>query len=140
MRLALSSALAAGLLATPALAQNAPPVDYLSSIKPDFAAAISNIPGKSVKTVLVTYGPGKGSPAHTHAKSAFIVAYVLEGSITSSVNGEPPKTFAAGQYWTEKPGDHHGVSANASKTDPAKLLAIFVVDTDDGPLTKGDGH
>jgi hypothetical protein len=27
------------------------------------------------------------------------------------------------------PGDHHKVSANASSTNPARLLAIFVVDT-----------
>jgi hypothetical protein len=27
------------------------------------------------------------------------------------------------------PGDHHKVSANASSTKPAQLLAIFIVDT-----------
>lgn len=140
MRLTFALACAASLVAVPAPAQNAPPADYLSSIKPDFSTPIANVPGKSVKTVLVTYGPGMSSPSHTHAKSAFIVAYVLEGEITSAVNGEAPKTYKAGQYWTEKPGDHHGVSANASKTNPAKLLVIFVVDTNDGPLTKGDGH
>jgi hypothetical protein len=29
----------------------------------------------------------------------------------------------------------HGVSANASKTKPAKLLAVFVVDTNEPELT-----
>ncbi len=33
------------------------------------------------------------------------------------------------------PGDRHGVSANASETKPAKLLAVFVVDTNETELT-----
>ena len=32
-------------------------------------------------------------------------------------------------------GDRHGVSANASKSKPAKLLAVFVVDTNETELT-----
>jgi quercetin dioxygenase-like cupin family protein len=33
---------------------------------------LPNVPGKSVKGVLVEYGPGGYSPGHTHAKSAII--------------------------------------------------------------------
>ncbi len=33
------------------------------------------------------------------------------------------------------PGDRHGVSANAWKTEPARLLAVFVVDTNETELT-----
>ena len=40
---------------------------------------LPNVPGKSIKVVLVEYGPGGYSPGHTHAKSAFIYATVLEG-------------------------------------------------------------
>ena len=29
----------------------------------------------------------------------------------------------------------HSISRNASKTEPAKLLAVFVLDTNDNPLT-----
>ncbi|OAE49142.1 cupin domain-containing protein [Agrobacterium tumefaciens] len=96
---------------------------------------LPDVPGKSVKGVLVEYGPGGYSSAHTHAKSALIYATVLEGAIQSAVNGGETKTFIAGQNFTELPGDHHDVSANASKTEPAKLLAVFVVDTDDDALT-----
>ena len=32
------------------------------------------------------------------------------------------------------PGDRHGVSENANKTEPAKLLAVFVVNTDEKEL------
>lgn len=101
----------------------------------DFDHVIPNIPGKSVKTVVVNYGPGQASPAHAHSKSAFIVGYVLEGEILSAVNGQTPKVYRKGEYFTEDPGDHHTSSANASKTSPAKLLAIFIVDTKDSTLT-----
>ncbi|MGJ7043103.1 quercetin dioxygenase-like cupin family protein [Shinella sp. BE166] len=96
---------------------------------------LPDVPGKSVKGVLVEYGPGGYSSAHTHAKSALIYATVLEGAILSAVNDGETKTFTAGQNFTELPGDRHDVSANASKTEPAKLLAVFVVDTDDTALT-----
>ena len=44
---------------------------------------LPNVPGKSIKGVLVEYGPGGYSPGHTHPKSAFIYATVLEGAIRS---------------------------------------------------------
>jgi hypothetical protein len=44
-------------------------------------------------------------------------------------------TSEAGQSFSELPGDRHGVSANASETKPAKLLAVFVVDTNETELT-----
>lgn len=97
--------------------------------------ALPNVPGKSIKAVLVEYGPGGSSPAHTHPKSAFIYATVLEGAIRSSVNDGPVVTYQAGQNFSEMPGDLHSVSENASKTEPAKLLAVFVVDTDEKELT-----
>lgn len=39
--------------------------------------------------------------------------------------------FRAGESWTEPPGAYHPVSENASATEPASLLAIFVADTTD---------
>jgi quercetin dioxygenase-like cupin family protein len=96
---------------------------------------LPNVPGKSIKGVLVEYGPGGFSSGHTHPASAFIYATVLEGAIRSQVNDGPVTTYAAGQSFSELPGDRHGVSANASETQPAKLLAVFVVDTDETELT-----
>lgn len=96
---------------------------------------LPNAPGKSIKGVLVEYGPGGYSPGHTHAKSAFIYATVLEGAIRSQVNDGPVTTFEAGQSFSELPGDRHSVSANASQTNSAKLLAVFVVDTSETKLT-----
>jgi quercetin dioxygenase-like cupin family protein len=99
---------------------------------------LPNVPGKSMRAVLVEYQPGAGSPSHRHPASAFIYARVLEGAIRSKVNDEPERTYQAGEAWTEKPGDHHQVSHNASDTEPAKLLAIFVVDTSDKKIVIPD--
>jgi quercetin dioxygenase-like cupin family protein len=101
---------------------------------------LPNVPGKSIKGVLVEYGPGGYSPAHIHPKSAFIYATVLEGAIRSQVNDGPVTTYQAGQNFSEFPGDRHSVSANASKTKPAKLLAVFVVDTNETELTTPIGN
>jgi quercetin dioxygenase-like cupin family protein len=96
---------------------------------------LPNVPGKSIKAVLVEYGPGGSSPAHMHPKSAFIYATVLEGAIRSQVNDGPVTTYQTGESFSELPGDRHSVSANASKTKPARLLAVFVVDTNATELT-----
>jgi quercetin dioxygenase-like cupin family protein len=68
---------------------------------------LPNVPGKSIKGVLVEYGPGGYSPGHMHPKSAFIYATVLEGAIRSQVNDGPVTTYTAGQSWSEVPGDRH---------------------------------
>src|SRR5258708_32575844 len=96
---------------------------------------LPNVPGKSMKGVLVEYGPGGYSPGHTHPKSAFIYATVLEGAIRSQVNDGPATIYEAGQSFSELPGDRHGGSANASETQPAKLIALFVVYTNETELT-----
>ena len=101
---------------------------------------LPNVPGKSIKGVLVEYGPGGYSPGHTHPKSAFTYSTVLEGAIRSQVNDGPVTTYKAGQSFSELPGDRHRVSANASETKPAKLLAVFVVDTNETELTTPYGN
>lgn len=103
-----------------------------------FNNAIPNIPGKSLLAVVVNYPPGVSNPPHHHAKSAFVTAYVLEGAVRSQVDDGPLKVYHVGEYFTEKPGAHHMVSENASKTEPAKMLAIFVLDTGDKPLSTPD--
>jgi quercetin dioxygenase-like cupin family protein len=109
--------------------------DENSKVTLVYEHALPNVPGKSIKGVLVEYGPGGSSSAHMHPKSAFIYATVLEGAIRSSVNDGPVVTYRAGKSFSEMPGDRHSVSENASKTEPAKLLAVFVVDTDEKELT-----
>ena len=105
-------------------------------VTPHFEHALLNIPGKSLAAQIVDYAPGGASPPHTHAKSAFIFAYVLSGEIESQVDDGPKRVYRAGESFYETPGSSHPVSRNASKTQPARLLAVFVVDTDDKPLVK----
>src|SRR5881227_49465 len=109
--------------------------DKNSKVTLVYEHALPNVPGKSIKGVLVEYGPGGTSSAHTHPKSAFIYATVLEGAIRSSVNNGSVVTYRKGESFSEMPGDRHSVSENGSKTEPAKLLAVFVVDTDEKVLT-----
>lgn len=96
---------------------------------------LPQVPGKSVKGVLVEYGPGAANASHVHAPSALIYATVLDGAVLNQINGGPVRTFRKGENFTELPGDFHNVSANASQTEPATLLAVFVVDTNDKILT-----
>ena len=108
------------------------------TVTPAFRHAIPNIPGKSVIAVVVHYAPGAKSRPHHHAASAFVIAYVLSGAIRSQVNDGPVRVFHAGESWTEAPGAYHRVSENASATEPASLLAIFIVDSNDKSLTTFD--
>src|ERR1700754_1494497 len=98
----------------------------------------TNVAGKSLETVTVSYPPGAKSASHHHAKSAFIMAYVISGAIRSQLEGEPARVYHAGETWSEAPGAHHTISENASATEPAELLAVFLIDTGDGPLTTDD--
>src|SRR5215475_4592601 len=92
-------------------------------------------PANHLVALFVDYMPGGASASHAHAKSAFVFAYVLSGEIESQVNEEPKRVYRAGESWYETPGSIHRVSRNASTTAPAKLLAVFVVDTDEKNLT-----
>ncbi|WP_027578304.1 cupin domain-containing protein [Bradyrhizobium sp. Ai1a-2] len=118
-----------------ASASPAPAHDVGDKVTTNFEQAIPNIPGKSLIAFIVDYPPGGASAAHTHAKSSFIYAYVVSGSIESKVNDGTTRVYKAGESWSEPPGASHPISRNASTTEPAKLLAVFVVDTDDKALT-----
>lgn len=102
--------------------------------------AIANVPGKRLVSLIVDYPPDARSVPHRHAGSAFIYAHVLSGEIRSQVNDGPVRVYRPGEGWFENPGSHHRVSENASKTEPARLLAVFIVDEGDDQLTTPDGH
>jgi len=96
-------------------------------VRPVRSEKLPNVPGKSITTVVVNYAPGGKSASHHHAGS--VLAYVLSGEIRSenSATG-PAKVYKAGESFFEPPGSAHLVSENASATEPASLLAIFVAD------------
>jgi quercetin dioxygenase-like cupin family protein len=84
------------------------------------------------RAIEVTYQPGAFSPAHSHPCP--VLAYVAEGTIRSQVNDEPERVYKVGETFYEGPNGVHRVSANASLTEPAKLIAFFVCDHE-GPIT-----
>jgi quercetin dioxygenase-like cupin family protein len=128
------AAIFAAIPASLALAQSPP-----GTVSPAFREAIPNIPGKSIIAAVVTYPPGGKTPPHHHARSAFVTGYVLSGEIRSQVDDGKVQVFKAGESFSEPPGALHRISENASTTEPAKLLAIFVVDSNDTELTTIEG-
>jgi quercetin dioxygenase-like cupin family protein len=102
-----------------------------------FQHALPNVPGKVLIAVVVDYPPGARSAPHHHAPSAFIYAHVLSGAVRSQVDDQPVKVYRAGESFYEMPGAHHRISENASTTEPARLLAVFVTDPQQ-PLTTPD--
>jgi len=110
----------------PLCASSEPAGSTLDAVEPITSHALPNVPGKRVTIVRVFYGPGGFTRAHRHAGS--VTAYVTKGEIRSQLAGGPVETFKVGQSFFEPPGATHLVSANASNTEPAELIAVFVAD------------
>jgi quercetin dioxygenase-like cupin family protein len=70
--------------------------------------------------------PVGSSAVHRHNGQVFV--YMLEGSMIMQVRGQPLVTLLPGQTFYETPGDIHVVSKNASATQPAKFLAVMIMD------------
>jgi quercetin dioxygenase-like cupin family protein len=81
-------------------------------------------PERDISLVEVSYPPGTGSPPHMHAIG--VMAFVVSGTIVSKVGDGPEQTFHAGDAWWEPEGAIHRVSRNASSTESATLLAIYI--------------
>jgi quercetin dioxygenase-like cupin family protein len=99
-----------------------------------FSTMLPNVHGQHLTAVVVSYAPGGTSHVHRHAGSVF--AYVLSGAIRSenSATGSA-RVYNAGESFFEPPGSTHLISENASKIEPASLLAVFVA-PDGATLTK----
>ena len=96
---------------------------------------LPNVPSKSIKGVLVEYGPGGYSPGHTHPKSAFIYATVLEGEIPQSGQRRTGDDLQGGTELLRAARRPPPRQRQCSETKPAKLLAVFMVDTNETELT-----
>ncbi len=137
------SALAAQLLAAIALAQSAATGEAAGggatgaaksanplagdkgvTVRPILQHDMPDVAGKQISMVLVEFEPGAGSSPHRHPGST--IAYVLEGAVVSEVDPGKPVTYHAGQSWYELPMHTHRIARNASKTRPAKILAVLI--------------
>jgi quercetin dioxygenase-like cupin family protein len=110
----------------PLCAVSDPAGSPLDRVEPITSHALPNVPGKRVTVVRVFYGPGGFTRAHRHSGS--VTAYITKGEIRSQLAGGAVETFKVGQSFFEPPGATHLVSANASSTEPAELIAVFVAD------------
>jgi len=127
---ALNAALLAGGVASAAHAADVPAP---AIVAPLLTKDLTGIPNKEGTMLTVQYVPGGASLPHRHDAHVFV--YVLEGSVKMQVDGQPVLTLTAGQTFYENPGDVHRVSANASTTQPAKIL-VFMVKDKDKPATR----
>jgi quercetin dioxygenase-like cupin family protein len=96
------------------------------TLTPLIHQALPNIQGKTFTPATMTVPPGDRAVPHRHG-NAFVYAYVLEGAVRSQLEGEPMRTCHQGENWIEQPGAHHVATENASNTEPAELLVVFVV-------------
>jgi quercetin dioxygenase-like cupin family protein len=117
---------AVSTVVAPLCAVENPSGSTLDTVEPIGSYALPNVPGKRVTIVRVFYGPGGFTRAHRHAGS--VTAYITRGEIRSQLGGGPVETFKVGQSFFEPPDATHLVSANASNTEPAELIAVFVAD------------
>jgi len=130
---------AAGLLATAAgcapAAERAPAASSRSTppsetLSPLVQTALPNVAGKTFTSAIVTFPPGARAVPHRHG-AAFVYAYVLDGTVASRLDDAPGRTYRQGEDWVEQPGAHHVLTENTSRTEPAKLLVVFISDTGD---------
>jgi quercetin dioxygenase-like cupin family protein len=108
------------------------------TLTPLFQQALPNVPGKTFTSAIVTFPPAARAVPHRHG-DAFVYAYVLEGAVSSQLEGEPAHVYHQGENWSEPPGAHHLSTDNTSSTETAKLLVIFISTTGD-QLKVDDRH
>ncbi len=94
------------------------------AVKALFQRDVADVTNQEILVLEVTYPPGNKSSSHRH--NAHTIVYVLEGSVTMAVEGGEIKTLGPGEVFYESPADVHSVSANASETEPAKILVFFL--------------
>ncbi len=119
------TALFLAMISSHALPQSTP-----ATVRPLLSHELPQLDGSHLKitVVEVAYAPGGASKPHSHGCP--VVGYVTQGAIRYQVKGEPETIYKAGDSFYEAANGVHQVSANASQTEPAKLIAYFLCDHD----------
>jgi quercetin dioxygenase-like cupin family protein len=111
--------------AAPVMAQQAAPA---TTVTPLLKQLLADVPGREVMVITLDIPPGGGSAPHRHP-GHHVFGYVLEGSYKIKLDQGEEKILSKGQTFYEAPGQLHAVSANASATEPAKVLAVIVAES-----------
>jgi quercetin dioxygenase-like cupin family protein len=131
----LPAVLALGIVSVLALAGRTGQADPANAKSTEIVQALMHkdlpeVPGKEIRMLTVEYPPGAASPAHQHHAQVFV--YVLSGHMRMQVAGSAVVTLGPGETFYEAPNDVHSVSANDSRTEPAKILVFMLKDKDPG--------
>ena len=118
-------AITAAAMLVPAASQQQPPA---TKVTPLMKEALPELPGHEVTILTLDIPPGVSSPAHRHP-GHHVFGYVLEGSYKIKIDQGPETVLTKGQTFHEAPGQLHAVSANASQTEPAKVVVFMVVES-----------
>jgi quercetin dioxygenase-like cupin family protein len=97
-------------------------------LSPLMSEVLPNVQGKTFTAALVDFPPDAQAVPHRHG-DAYVYAYVLDGTVRSKLEGQPLRTYRQGEFWVEQPGADHLITANASGSDSARLLVVFISDT-----------
>ena len=129
---------AAGGAPTSAAAASAAPskASQDAIVKQLMTKDLAGAAGKEVLMVTVEYLAGGASLPHRHNAQVFV--YVLEGKVRMQVQGSAAVTLGPGETFYESPDDIHTISANASRTKSARILA-FIIKDKGAPVSTGAG-
>ncbi|WP_431948029.1 cupin domain-containing protein [Actinacidiphila sp. bgisy167] len=116
--------------ATAAASKTAASTHPVETLKPLTHQALPQVKGETFTSAIVELPPDASARPHRHGQ-AFVFAYVLEGTVRSKLDDKPVTTHHQGGTWIEEPGAHHVLTENSSRTEPAKLLVVFVSKTGD---------
>ncbi|HKA82191.1 MAG TPA: cupin domain-containing protein [Xanthobacteraceae bacterium] len=109
----------------PASSQQPAPATKVTAVMKE---SLPELPGREVIVITLDIPPGAASPPHRHP-GHHVFGYVLEGSYKIKVDQGPEQVLTKGQTFHEAPGQLHAVSANASQTEPAKVVAFLIVES-----------
>jgi quercetin dioxygenase-like cupin family protein len=89
-------------------------------------ADVADVAGKETVIYIADVQPGAEGARHTHYGDEFV--YILDGSLVVTPDGKDPITLRQGETAHLAPADGIHAAKNGSKSDPAKVLIVLVVD------------
>jgi quercetin dioxygenase-like cupin family protein len=124
--------LIAFVMATPAMAADAPPAAG-APVPTLYSTALPDVPGKQLIVVRLKLAPTGSAKPRPHRHPGSVYVYVTQGTARLGVEGQPVQVVPAGGSFFEPKGALHVVAESASPTEPAYAIAVMIV-PDGAPL------
>ena len=87
---------------------------------------LADVPGKQTVIYVAEVAPGGEGARHTHYGDEYV--YILEGTLNIKPYGKDPISLGKGQAAHIAPTDGIHAAMNGSKSEPARVLVILVVE------------